>query len=166
MNNEKFNWDDVQKEIDDYYKNQFIKGFHKSQWISWFIDKRIGIDEIGEKAGYSNGKSFSKHFWNLKRVQDIFGISSMREVIVKYRRKRVIKELKKEQSPSIMTLERIFVEIFGYRTKQNYYNSSYYWEIMSRVFGEIFPEFDNKDNLPPKQYLQDLVLKILMGEFK
>lgn len=163
---DKFNWGDTQKEIDDYHKNQMIKGIHKSQWISWFIDKRIGINEIGEKAGYSDGKSFSSHFWKLKRVQEIFGVSSMREAIVKYRRKRVIKELKKEQSPLIITLERIFVDIFGYRTKQSYYKSSYYWEIMSRVFREIFPELDNSDNLSPKQFLQDLVLKISLGEFK
>ncbi|MFX1366963.1 MAG: hypothetical protein ACFFCE_04380 [Promethearchaeota archaeon] len=166
IHNEEFNWDNIQKEINDYYENKLIKGIPKSQWISWFIDKRIGMDDIGEKAGYSDGRSFSNHFWKLNRVQEIFGVSSMREAVVKYRRKRVIKELKKGQTISINTLERIFVDIFGYRTKQNYYKSSYYWAIMSRVFREIFPEFDNNDNLSPKQYLQDLVFKISLGEFK
>ncbi len=162
----KFNWGDTQKEIDDYYKNQIIKGISKSQWISWFIDKRIGINEIGEKAGYSDGKSFSSHFWKIKRVQEIFGVSSMREVIVKYRRKRVIKEVKDDPSPSIKTLERIFVDIFGYRKKQSYFKSSYYWEIMSRVFREIFPESDNNDYLSPKQFILELVPRISLGEFK
>jgi len=166
LKSEKVNWGDIQKEINDYYKNQIIKGIHKSQWINWFIDKRIRIDEIGEKAGYSDGKSFSRHFWKLSRVQEIFGVSTMRDAIIKYRRNRVIKEIKEEPSPSINTLERIFVDIFGYKEKQNYYKSSYYWEIMSKVFREIFPEFDNSYNFSPKQFIQELVLKISLGEYK
>ncbi len=165
LQGDKFNWGDTQKEIDDYHKNQIIKGFYKSQWISWFIDKRIGINEIGEKAGYSDGKSFSSHFWKLKRVQEIFGVSSMREAIVKYRRRRVIKEVKEDPSPSIKTLERIFVDIFRYGKKQSYYKSSYYWEIMSKVFREIFPESDNSDYLSPKQFIIELVSRISLGEF-
>jgi len=161
LHGDKFNWCDTQKEIADYHKNQIIKGIQKSQWISWFIDNRVGIDEIGEKAGYSDGGSFSNHFWKLKRVQEIFGVSSMREAIVKYRRKRVIKEVKEDPSPLITTFERIFVNIFGYRKKQNYYKSSYYWEIMSKIFREIFPELDTSENLSPKQFIQDLTLRIL-----
>jgi len=160
LQREKFNWHNAQKEIVDYHKNQMVKGIQKSHWISWFIDNRVGIDKIGEKAGYSDGKSFSNHFWKLKRVQEIFGVSSMREAIVKYRRKRVIKEVKDDPSPSIMTLERIFIDIFGYRKKQNYYKSSYYWEIMSKVFREIFPELDISEYLSPKQFIQELILRI------
>ena len=160
LHGDKFNWCDTQKEIADYHKNQIIKGIQKSQWISWFIDNRVGIDEIGEKTGYSDGRSFSNHFWKLKRVQEIFGVSNMREAIVKYRRKRVIKEVKEDPSPSIMTLKRIFVDIFGYRKKQNYYKSSYYWEIMSKVFREIFPELEISEYLSPKQFIQELVLRI------
>ncbi|KKL16348.1 hypothetical protein LCGC14_2496480, partial [marine sediment metagenome] len=160
LHGKKFNWGDTKKEIANYNKNQIIKGIQKSQWINLFIDNRIGIDEIGEKAGYSNGKGFSNHFWKLKRVQEIFGVSSMREAIIKYRRKRVIKEVKEDSSLSITTFERIFVNIFGYRKKQNYYKSSYFWDIMCKVFREIFPELDRSENLSPKKFIQELTLRI------
>ncbi len=163
LHGDQLDWNNVQKEIDNYYENQIIKGFHKSQWISWFIDKRNGIEELAKKAGYSDGKSFSLHFWKLQRVQETFRVSSMKEAIIKYRRRRIIKEMEKDPLPSIVTLEKIFVEVFGYREKASYHRSSYYWKIMSEVYREIFPELDNSNKLSPKQFIQEVVIKISPG---
>ncbi len=128
-----FSWKKLNSLLEELRNGYNIKGIHKSQWIDLFI-KGASNAELAIIAGYKNADTFRKHFFKLEESRKAFGVSNRKEAVKKYRKLKTIQILKNTTSPSLSVFENIYVDVFGFQSRQVYikkyekhYNSGVYF---------------------------------------
>ncbi|MFW9987663.1 MAG: hypothetical protein ACFFC3_03325 [Candidatus Odinarchaeota archaeon] len=116
-----FSWNKIDCLLEELRKGNCIKGIHKSEWIELFI-KGASNEELAKIGGYKSSDSFRKHFFTLNESIKAFGVSNRKEAIKKYRKLKTIEILENTISPSLLTLENIYSNTFGFQSRQEYIN--------------------------------------------
>ncbi len=60
------------------------------------------------------------HFFNLIESKKAFNVKNRKEAVRKYRKIKTIETIKKTPSPSFSTLENLYTEVFGYKSREEY----------------------------------------------
>ncbi len=151
-----FNWNKIDYLLEEIKKGNCIKGIHKAQWIKFFT-KGISNKKLAKFGGYKSADSFRKHFFELEESKKAFGVSNRKEAIKKYRRLKTIAILKDTLSPSLLTFENIYTNIFGFQSRQkyiskykkNFNNGEYLFErSLSNYFKALF------DGMPLQEIIE------------
>ena len=116
-----FSWNKIDYLLEEAKKGKYIKGIPKSEWIELFI-KGVSNEELAKIGGYESADSYRKHFFELEESKKTFGVSNSKEAIKKYRKLKTIETLKNTFSPSLLTFENIYTNIFGFQSRQEYVN--------------------------------------------
>ncbi len=58
----------------------------------------------------------------MEESKKAFSVSNRKEAIKKYRRSKIIEILKNTLSPSLLTFENMYTNIFGFQSRQKYIN--------------------------------------------
>ena len=141
-----FNWNNIEYSIEEFKRGKYIKGIEKSQWIKFFI-KGASNEELAKLGGYKSADSFRKHFFELEESKKAFGVSNKKEAIKKHRKLKTIEILKNTLSPSILTFENLYTNIFGFQSRQEYvskyknpynYGNFYFERALTNYFRTLF----------------------------
>ncbi|MFX1376002.1 MAG: hypothetical protein ACFFA0_09340, partial [Promethearchaeota archaeon] len=116
-----FSWNKIDNLLEEVKNGKFIKGIPKAEWIELFI-KGVSNEELAKIGGYESADSFRKHFFELEESKKAFSVSNSKEAIKKYRKLKTIEIIKNTLSPSILTFENIYTNVFGFQSHQEYIN--------------------------------------------
>ena len=87
------------------------------------------------------------NIYELEETKNALGVSNWKEAIKKYRKLKIIEILKNSLSPSILDLENLYTNIFGFQSRQKYirkykkpynYGNYYFEKAMKNYFRTIF----------------------------
>ena len=140
-----FNWNDVNDFIEEIRKGNYIRGFHKSQWIELFI-RGISNEDLSKIASYKYKDSFRKHFFDLEESKKAFNVPNRKSAVKKYRKLKTIVIIKNSKCPSFSTFEYLYTKVFGFQSRKeydakyrDYNNGSFFFErALKSYFQKLF----------------------------
>ena len=143
---EGFNWKNIDHFIEEIRKGNYIRGHHKTQWIELFI-KGVSNEEMAEFGGYRSPEPFRHRFFNLKESRKAFNVSNRKEAVKKYRKLKTIETIRNNPSPSLLTLENLYTNVFEYQNREEYVKkykdttgggNSHFEHSLKRYFERLF----------------------------